>query len=828
MNLVKTILELSAYSSVMIIVILALKAVFKGKISLKIIVVLWMLVLMRLLIPFTFSSPLHLDSLIKMSAESTANEPEAALDNSENTHLYEAEEYRFEDTGSTALLSADESLEVSESEANSIAVQKSFFLKTAELMKTISLWVYFAIIWAAGSLIFGLVSLWNFISFNSLVEGCTEAEESTAEAIKELKRQLKIKQDVKAVVCKYVGAPVTFRVFKPVIILPLSLASRISEEKLNMILLHELCHIKRKDMLYNVFWMIAKIIHWFNPLVWVGYNSYLEDIELSCDEMVNSYLDSEQSFVYSQSLIDVIRFSRNIGRLPAALSFCEDKSKLRKRVENMLKPQKKLKSAGGISLFLALIMIIACFTTACQPTPQKTIVQNKNDGELEAGIMETAAPNGTSQQIESDEPIIILQDVSSNASNTVTVDIDAVVVNNQPDKIPVAQIKSSPYTKEELMHMIEVFFGNTELFTRDWVKEDYEYFILQKQYEMNDPEQLQAYADDRGITDLSVAKEQIQDTIDRAKSNMADAPAQRNTAEIEPGTGFDLLINTRDGFLGNVRSDNIMTAFNDNDNCYMLRSLNDFEYISPDIKDSEFLYAKQLATDLISEMGIDHVKYGDAYKAQDVSFTDSGPYWNGREYYVFCFDTIIADSVLDCTRNIVTPPALVDLSGKDGYEDVPEVQYAEMIPYDRLEVWVEGDKIVQFKHRYPIEVTSIINENVAIAVDYEEAAELAKQFAYYAFIDKFGNYSEYILEIYKIELSLVRIKEKDTGNDIVVPAWNFCGALKGKINPENEYMQQYADENGLVIIGGGVEGANDVLITVSAIDGSIIDMSRGY
>lgn len=486
-------------------------------------------------------------------------------------------------------------------------------------------------------------------------------------------------------------------------------------------------------------------------------------------------------------------------------------------------------------VFPIMIMTAAALIfSACQPTPKKLVVQNKADDDLKNAIEQTAAPteqiNEQAQPTETVKPQIIVQDTSSNASNTVTVEIDAEVINNQPDNIPVAKIKPSSYTKDEILHMIEVFFGNTELYSRKSTKEDYDYSILQKQYQMNDSEQLQAYADIREITDLSVAKENIQAAIDRAIESRSNAPEEREIIDfdtaINSDRGLNLFVKTREGFLGNVRA-TIMTAFNDDNNYYMSRSLEDFEYIDSEYDNQEFLDAKQMAVNMVADMKIGNVLFGDAYIAKDFFSTDSGPYWNGREYYVFCFDTMIGGSVVDNTRTWVTPPALVDMSGKDGYEDVPAPHYDKVIQYDRLEVWVEGDKIVQFKHRYPIEVTEIVNDNVAIAVDYPEAIELAKQFAYAAFIDPRGNSVESKLDIYKIELVLVRIKEKDTGNDIVVPVWNFCGAWLRKVNPEHEIEISFADENGWLTTRG-VEGASDVLITVNALDGSIIDMFNGY
>ena len=511
------------------------------------------------------------------------------------------------------------------------------------------------------------------------------------------------------------------------------------------------------------------------------------------------------------------------------------KIQLKERIMNMLRLQKKLKSAGIISALTAIFMIIVWSATACQPTPKEAIVQNKGDDDLKNAIAQTAAPTAEITQPEqaaataTEEPKIIVQDVSSNASNTVTVDINAEVINRQPQNIPVAKIASAPYTNEELLHMIDVFFGNAELFTRDMTKEDYDRFILEKQFQMTDKDELQAYADIREITDLSVAKRKLEEVIERLKGERSKAPDERKPTDIETAMnsklGLNHLVKTREGFWGSVDG-NIMTAFNDGLHYYISRDLAGPQYIEPERDDEEFLNAKQIAIDMVAQMGIDNVVFADAYLQEDVVATDSGPQKNGRVYYVFCFDTAIGNSVMDNTGTFTVAPALVDMSGKDGFEDVPAPHYDKIIPYDSLQVWVEGDKVVQFSHRYPIEVTQIINDNVDIAIDYTQATELAKKFAYTAYIDPYGLTAEIKLDISRIELVLLRIKEKDTRDDIVVPVWNFCGTYRFK-HSDGDYVDPDTDEDGWAVREGVKEFA-DVLITVNALDGTIVNTAQGY
>ena len=59
-------------------------------------------------------------------------------------------------------------------------------------------------------------------------------------------------------------------------------------------------------------------------------------------------------------------------------------------------------------------------------------------------------------------------------------------------------------------------------------------------------------------------------------------------------------------------------------------------------------------------------------------------------------------------------------------------------------------------------ITEVLNENVAINIDYTQAIELAKQHAYVKFIDTYGNFTEAKLNINKIELNMVRTREEKT------------------------------------------------------------------
>ncbi len=379
-NIIKTLLEITIYSSVMIVAILSMKAIWRGKIKSSILSLLWILVLVRLLFPITIEASFHIDSFFpKEIVETVAPSPSISIDSA----VYTEVDSDFTDENTTDSVLAQN--------VQSEEIKTSLLDKVLHYIKGIDIWIYVLILWIAGASFFLIKTIADYIDFSKRVRiGRRVNSKFLDSSLIECKAALGIKKEISIMQCKYVSTPVTFGFKNPIVLLPVGFISQINESKLKMIILHELCHIKRRDIAKNCLWLLAKTIHWFNPLVWIAYKFYLSDLELACDEMVLENISYGDSFEYSQSLLDVIRLSKKKVKAPAALAFCEEKSKIRKRVENMIQPQKKLKLAGFTSLLLAIIMIVGCFTTACRPAPDIIIDYSPaNDAQSAAEISET-------------------------------------------------------------------------------------------------------------------------------------------------------------------------------------------------------------------------------------------------------------------------------------------------------------------------------------------------------------------------------------------------------------------------------------------------------
>ena len=130
-----------------------------------------------------------------------------------------------------------------------------------------------------------------------------------------------------------VVSPFVLGIIKPKIYLPFNM----NEQDMEHVIAHEEAHIRRKDHLWKPLGFLILTIHWFNPLMWLGYVLLCRDIELACDEKVIKELNTEQKADYSQALLTCSVNRRMIAACPLAFGEVGVKNRV-KSVLNYKKP----------------------------------------------------------------------------------------------------------------------------------------------------------------------------------------------------------------------------------------------------------------------------------------------------------------------------------------------------------------------------------------------------------------------------------------------------------------------------------------------------------
>lgn len=151
-----------------------------------------------------------------------------------------------------------------------------------------------------------------------------------------------------------VVSPFVLGIVRPKIYLPFGM----NEQDMEHVIAHEQAHIKRKDHWWKPLGFLILAIHWFNPLVWLGYVLLCRDIELACDEKVVKDFDKEQKADYSQALLTCSVNRRMIAACPLAFGEVGVKGRV-KSVLNYKKP------AFWIILIAIVVSVVVavCFLT---------------------------------------------------------------------------------------------------------------------------------------------------------------------------------------------------------------------------------------------------------------------------------------------------------------------------------------------------------------------------------------------------------------------------------------------------------------------------------
>ena len=151
-----------------------------------------------------------------------------------------------------------------------------------------------------------------------------------------------------------VVSPFVLGIIKPKIYLPFNMNGQDMEH----VIAHEQAHLRRKDHLWKPLGFLILTLHWFNPMVWLGYILLCRDIELACDEKVVKELNNEQRADYSEALLACSVNRRMIAACPLAFGELGVKD----RVKSVLNYKKPAFWIIVVAIIVSIIVAV-CFLT---------------------------------------------------------------------------------------------------------------------------------------------------------------------------------------------------------------------------------------------------------------------------------------------------------------------------------------------------------------------------------------------------------------------------------------------------------------------------------
>lgn len=231
------------------------------------------------------------------------------------------------------------------------------------------------ILWLAGFLFLTARLAGGGMYLNRLRNSARTVEQSTRMVVLELSYQLRIRQFVEVFETARIHMPMVVGFIKPVILLPVGLASGLTPTQLETILIHELVHIRRHDYLVNLIQSVIESLLFFNPFVWFISSRIRTEREHCCDDEVVRFKGDPVVYVHALSRIEEMRLS-----VPAlAMPLARRKSELFNRITRIMEKTFTRRPLRESILPIALLIVAVLCMSWITWTPQQTeaTAQNK-------------------------------------------------------------------------------------------------------------------------------------------------------------------------------------------------------------------------------------------------------------------------------------------------------------------------------------------------------------------------------------------------------------------------------------------------------------------
>jgi beta-lactamase regulating signal transducer with metallopeptidase domain len=212
-------------------------------------------------------------------------------------------------------------------------------------------------IWLLGMFALAAVVAWNSVRYARMRSRAFPADAAAVALLRECRKIMAVRRDVQLLATPHVESPVVVGFWRPALFLPMTFPALVGTAGLRHVLMHELAHVRRQDVLVN--WLITgvQILHWFNPVVWYALQVMRRDMEHACDAAVLRMLSGEERVDYGHTLIRLADAAPRQSLMIQHASVMGATSRLRERI-NMIAQYRP----GGIASS-ALAVLLLSFTS---------------------------------------------------------------------------------------------------------------------------------------------------------------------------------------------------------------------------------------------------------------------------------------------------------------------------------------------------------------------------------------------------------------------------------------------------------------------------------
>lgn len=331
------------------IFILITRKIFDKKISPKWKCIIWMLLMIELIIPIKFKVPYKYKNTEIISIS-------GLVEPIQDVPTYEE------------IITKEESTPQKVENNNDISIENKEEDNLQYQVKNIFLYFILPIGWITGILANLAFIFLGEKNIKNNINGKKYIDNNLENLLEECKTKLEIKNNVEIVLQEFKKTPSIIGVFKPKILITPEFLRQDDKTK-KYIIMHELTHYKRKDLLFNYALLSITVIHWFNPFVWIFFKKIRQDVELATDEMVLEKLQENEKKEYGMTLIKSLQIFQEEPYTAKILCVTDENKNMERRIK-MVKLSNKFNKnkilIAIISLMVIIVGVILFFTQSNQ------------------------------------------------------------------------------------------------------------------------------------------------------------------------------------------------------------------------------------------------------------------------------------------------------------------------------------------------------------------------------------------------------------------------------------------------------------------------------
>jgi beta-lactamase regulating signal transducer with metallopeptidase domain len=819
MDVISALLEISVYSAVIYFAVMLIKKLLGNKMSPALHYAIWALLIVRLMMPFTIDSSVRLfvipDGLPQ--AQPTV-------------------QYATPSDDMSAWPSGNASASAATSSAPTDAVQT---LSEQTAAGSVDKTAPAAWAWPTGGILIavwlaGLAAALAYISVTYAVfrrrirRNAASPTAHLEQLFAQCKQEMGIKRPVRLMGVYDLATPALF--VPPAVLVPPEIEAAMDDKQLTLVLRHELTHFKRGDHIQSMLMLALQAIYWFNPFVWLAFRQMRTDMEVACDSAVAKPLDGNGKSEYASMIISM--FSAGLsGHLVLGMAQGDSKKVAEKRLRGIFANGRSQRSAVLAAALLAVVLLVSCFTTACQPTPEQPVVMNKRADIVDTVQQADALPENSAALAENKKTVA--EQIGETGgrvtlelkpSDSVTINVDADIVMPEYESIPMVRVKPENFSKEQFDAFISYLTGGKPLY---YFPDDPTVNRFTKEEITDMLTQIQAcLADDSLPKDVRSAweyrAEHFKEELNNAMSQAQEKPYDGELTPAENNGTFSSITSLK-CYMGKTRAawlslwqtpEGNETGLQFDNNDYVT-SYNSFEPYE----------------------GTDASRLKTTYEQAKAKVMDFVHAVDGADSSLVIYDSTIGyqiETLANYTKE--TSPQAYAFKLARSYNGVlvkpmrylwgvkeKEINYSKQVFPESLYVVMDDSGITDAYWGSYTEYIEDVADDVPLK-DFDSIKQIFEDYCRYKFTWTYRNDAlaenatpNVTLNVKRVEMNLMVIPEKDNFESyITVPVWDFIGDMT-------------LDQQGEMQEGGFDPGQQDVsILTINAIDGSVIDREQGY